>query len=116
MKRDLSHLDRYAMTPAQCLLPADANRHDADGWAWQINGLKVIASWGMGWDHVSVSLERRCPTWEEMCWIKSQFFEDEECVIQYHPPKSEYVNNHPHCLHMWRPHDAEIPLPPKHFV
>jgi hypothetical protein len=30
----------------------------------------VIASDGMGWDHVSVSLKDRCPTWEEMCLVK----------------------------------------------
>lgn len=28
--------------------------------------LKVICSDGMGWDHVSVSLENRIPNWREM--------------------------------------------------
>lgn len=32
--------------------------------------IAIIASWGGGWEHVSVSLARRCPTWEEMCIIK----------------------------------------------
>ena len=74
---------------------------------------------GPPFDHVSVSVgprggkERRCPTWEEMCWIKDQFFEPEELVVQYHPPKSAYVNAHPYCLHLWRPVGVEIPLPPK---
>lgn len=69
--------------------------------------LRVIASDGMGWDHVSVSTENRCPTWEEMCFIKDLFFESEEAVMQLHPPKSQYVNYHPHCLHMWRPQSQE---------
>ncbi len=30
----------------------------------------IVASWGGGWEHVSVSLPRRCPTWDEMCLIK----------------------------------------------
>lgn len=79
---------------------------------------KCIASDGGGWDHVSVSPwnQKRCPTWEEMCAIKDMFFEPEETVIQYHPPHSEYVNNHPYCLHLWRPTDQEIPRPPKQFV
>lgn len=76
----------------------------------------VIASWECGWDHVSVSTPNRCPTWEEMCWIKGLFFEPEEAVVQYHPPASVYVNNHPYCLPLWRPHDHEIILPPTWMV
>ena len=41
---------------------------------------------------------------------------EDETVVQYHPPKSDYVNNHPYCLHLWRPHSQEIPRPPKIFV
>ncbi len=73
----------------------------------------VIASTGLGWDHVSITIptERRCPTWEEMCYIKSMFWTDEDAVMQIHPPKSEWVNNHPYCLHLWRPQHENIPLP-----
>jgi len=76
----------------------------------------IIFSFGGGWDHVSVSYVNRCPTWDEMCYIKNIFFDEEECVVQYHPPKSEYVNNHPYCLHMWKPQNQELPTPPKEFV
>jgi hypothetical protein len=55
-----------------------------------------------GWEHVSVSLPDRCPTWEEMAWIKSRFWDPDDAVIQIHPPESDYVNNHPYCLHLWR--------------
>lgn len=78
--------------------------------------LRVIASTGEGWDHVSVSLPNRAPHWKEMAFIKDQFFDAEETVIQYHPPKSEYVNNHPNCLHLWRPQEHAIPLPPSILV
>ena len=78
--------------------------------------LWVIASADFGWDHVSVSLEDRTPTWEEMCWVKSLFFEAEECVVQYHPPKSNYVNNYEYCLHMWRPHGRSMRMPPEILV
>lgn len=63
---------------------------------------QIIASEGQGWEHVSVSLPDRCPTWGEMCKIKGLFWGDEDLVIQLHPPKSDYVNNHPFCLHLWR--------------
>ena len=39
------------------------------------NVLKVVASNGMGWDHVSVSLPHRCPTWEEMEHVKRLYYE-----------------------------------------
>ncbi len=81
----------------------------------------VIATNGDGGDHVSVSPgsrnRRACPTWEEMSAIKDMFFEPEETVMELHPPKSEYVNNHPYCLHLWRPNDGrEIPRPPMILV
>lgn len=84
-------------------------------------GRFVVASNGGGWEHISVSPRNRkrqtCPTWEEMCEIKAMFFAPEECVVQYHPPKSDYVNNYPYCLHLWRPTGGvEIPRPPTVFV
>ena len=78
--------------------------------------LRVIASNGDGWDHVSVSLTSRAPRWEEMEFIKRKFFHDYETAMQLHVPPSEHVNNHPHCLHLWRPHNSEIPRPPKIMV
>jgi hypothetical protein len=76
----------------------------------------VIVSDGIGWEHVSVSLPNRCPTWDEMCFIKSVFWDDTDCVVQYHPPASEYVNCHPFCLHLWRPVGMDFPMPPSIMV
>lgn len=74
--------------------------------------LTVIASSDGGWEHVSVSTRTRTPTWEEMCRVKSLFWEDSDCVVQYHPPKSDHINIHPYCLHLWRPTNVELPRPP----
>ncbi len=68
-----------------------------------------------GWEHVSVSTRRRTPNWIEMCFVKDLFWTEDECVIQFHPPRSEYVNNHPNCLHLWR-QKAGFPMPPSIFV
>jgi hypothetical protein len=46
-----------------------------------------------------------------MCFVKSLFWDDEESVMQLHPPKSQWVNNHPYCLHLWKQDSVEIPLP-----
>lgn len=72
---------------------------------------------GSGWEHVSITITseyrkvERCPTWAEMCYVKSLFWEDEETVMQLHPPKSQWVSTHPYCLHLWKPTGQEIPLP-----
>ena len=76
----------------------------------------VIVSDGEGWEHVSVSLPNRTPNWNEMCFIKSLFWNEEDCVVQFHPPKSEYVNNHSNCLHLWKPQGKQIKTPPSILV
>lgn len=78
--------------------------------------LRVIATALDGWDHVSVSRQNRPPNWPEMEQVKRLFFEDGETAMQLHVPSAEHVNNHPHCLHLWRPHAVEIPRPPGIFV
>ena len=78
----------------------------------------VIASDGGGWDHVSVHIDglARAPLWSEMCTIKALFWDAEDCVMQLHPPESEYINCHPYTLHLWRPQGKIIPRPPVVFV
>jgi hypothetical protein len=78
--------------------------------------LMIIASEGFGWEHVSVSLQNRTPNWREMCFLKDLFWDEEDCAVQYHPPKSEYVNRHEHCLHLWRKIGEDFPRPPREMV
>jgi len=68
----------------------------ADYGAFQIPGpcgerLMVLASPGdanesIPWEHVSVSTRHRCPYWKEMCFVKDLFWDEEEPVMQLHPP------------------------------
>ena len=99
------------LVPQTYLIPGDK----VDYW--------VLVSSSLGWDHVSVSIRAkdgtpvaRCPRWDEMCFIKEKFFEDTEYVCQYHPSKNQYVNNHPYVLHLWRPTDVPLPVPPSFMV
>ena len=78
--------------------------------------LLILVSNGMGWEHLSVhavgkNKESRLPNYQEMCYLKNLFWEDEDVVVQFHPKKSEYVNQHPHTLHLWRSIDKEFPTP-----
>ena len=84
-----------------------------------ITGLRkctVIWSVGGGWEHVSVCPANRLPTWDEMCLVKDIFWNKDECVVQYHPPKSNYVNLASNCLHLWKPIEEALPVPPTEFV
>ena len=114
--RDLNTLNRYRRT----------DRHVMEHWGWWGDGtagmfrvpspidrqpIAVVASSGEGWDHVSVSRPNRCPNWPEMTYIAGLFFKDDETAMQLHVPASDHVNNHPFCLHWWRPHHVEIPRP-----
>lgn len=78
----------------------------------------VIWSNGGGWEHVSIRPYKRIyvPSWDEMCRVKDMFWHDDEAVVQYHPAKSEYVNNLPNCLHLWRPIEEKLPCPPSYMV
>ena len=65
----------------------------------------------LGWDHVSVRAEKknksRIPNWKEMCIVKDLFWKEDDTVVQFHPKKNNYINNHPHVLHLWH-HDSII--------
>ena len=78
----------------------------------------VVCSNGAGWEHVSVApkANRITPSWEDMCKIKDIFWNDNEAVIQIHPPKEEYVNQKTNCLHLWRCTYKDMVLPPAILV
>lgn len=78
--------------------------------------VNFVFSFGGGWEHLSVSTARSCPTWEDMCAAKDLFFEKNETCVQYHPAANDYVNNHPYCLHIWRPINERLPQPPIEYV
>jgi hypothetical protein len=86
----------------------------SDGRDWAEEGLP-----GRPWEHVSVSLRTRCPTWAEMCWVKDQFWTPYERAVQFHPARADHIDCHPFVLHIWRPADPEaacFPMPPKECV
>lgn len=68
------------------------------------------------WEHVSVSSKFGIPMWIEMAWVKEQFFNDDEWVVEFHPAKIDHINIHPNVLHLWRCPSAQFPVPPKECV
>lgn len=126
MKSNWNHIERHRILAGAW----ESSPGDTFGlfvWYQGKRQYRTIAADGAetGWEHVSLSILEpngkggfRCvmPTWDDMCAVKAMFWDDEECVVQFHPPKSEYVNNHPACLHLWKCVNAEFPLPPSILV
>lgn len=78
----------------------------------------IVYSTGAGWEHVSVAPFKKSiiPSWEDMCFVKDLFWNENEAVIQIHPAKKDYINNNPNCLHLWRCTYKEMVLPTKILV
>jgi hypothetical protein len=125
--RNLRQLDRYRdMRPSTIAYLKETGveeRHwDKHGVFYlpiqshEVGTLKVLASVAAGWDHISVSLPDRCPTWAEMEHVASVFFKPNEIAMQLHVPATDHVNFHPFCLHWWRPLGKPILRPSKVLV
>jgi hypothetical protein len=94
------------MHGSHCLQVIASNGDD-----WKEAGLS-----GHPWEHVSVSLAHRCPTWEEMVFVADLFWDPSETLIQFRPAADQYRNCHPYCLHWWRPVGVTFPTPPAETV
>ena len=92
----------------------------AAGWIRMPSGWmgSIVVSTGAGWEHVSVSPAKKSilPSWEDMCTIKNMFWDEDEAVIERHPPKADYINLMPNCLHLWKCSYKEMVLPPRILV
>jgi hypothetical protein len=51
--------------------------------------------------HVSIARQDRYPSWDEILAVKEAFFGDVDAMMVL-PKKSDYVNIHNHCFHLWQ--------------
>jgi len=65
---------------------------------------------GKWWRHVSVAKPDRLPTYTEMVAVKEAFIGADRKALSVLPARSEHVNLHPFCLHLWWCCDGD-PLP-----
>lgn len=119
--RNLHELDQYRLTD-QRIVGFFGDAGDGENGVFIVLSpidkamLRIIASSGLGWDHVSVSRSTRAPNWSEMSHVAQLFFKDDETAMQMHVPREDHVNDHPYTLHWWRPHTVEIPRPPRFMI
>lgn len=75
-------------------------------WANRSEHLTVICSAapyddGLWWIHFSMSGKRVLPSWEQLIRAKEAILGTESKAIQVLAPRSQWVNIHPNCLHLW---------------
>ena len=85
--------------------------HDSQffGQSWYVrkDGLKVIFTAdniqgdGKTWLHVSMSRQKRLPSYEDMQDVKALFIGKDRQALQIFPAESKHINIHPFCLHLW---------------
>ena len=114
----MKHIEEVKKTP-NLFIEAEAENDGMGGKYYDKNTgkwLNFIFSYQLGWEHLSVSMPNKTPTWDQMCIMKNIFWNEDEACVQYHPRKDDYVNMHSHCLHIWKPTDEYLPIPPSILV
>lgn len=66
-----------------------------------LTGCKGFVTKDGGKWHLSISHKNRLPTYEELKDARYRFCPDVKYMAQIFPPKEEFVNIHPYCLHLW---------------
>ena len=51
-----------------------------------------------------------------MMMIKEKLFSEEDVVFQLHPREEDYINTHPYCLHLWKPNNCNMVVPPLNSI
>ena len=78
-----------------------------------LTGASVIVSAteeldGRAWVHFSMARADRLPTWEELVEGKEAFLGRESKAIMVLAPRSQWVNIHPNCLHLFVCLDGDV--------
>ena len=89
-QRDCHEMRAFQRGPVRCLISR--------------NGMERL------W-HLSISCEKRYPSWEEQKKARYDLLPDEITVASYLPPKSEYVNIHENCFHWIEVREPKLIIP-----
>jgi hypothetical protein len=78
------------------------------------DGLLVMASIalyddGRWWHHISLSRDKRLPTYDELTEVKRLFLGEQAWAVQLFPPSSEHVNIMRYCLHLFSTSERIFP-------
>lgn len=69
------------------------------------SGCSVIVEHELLLWHLSIAHPDRYPTWDEIADARYRLVPDDVTMAMLLPPSDEYVNEHPHCFHLWQVDD-----------
>lgn len=69
--------------------------------AFKFSKCTVIVSKDAGLWHLSISRKDRLPNYDELKYARYTYLPEVKYAAQIFPPKSEFVNMHQFCLHLW---------------
>lgn len=79
------------------------------------SGLRVLVSTApyedREWMHVSLSRKDRLPSYADLQYVKEVVIGNDRWAAQLFPPRTDHVNLHQFCLHLWVPLDGALPWP-----
>ena len=68
---------------------------------FNFRGCIVIVAIENGMYHLSISKANEHPSYEDIKQARYNFTPDSVVMAQIFPPKSQFVNLHEHCFHLW---------------
>jgi len=82
---------------------------------YRFSKCNVLVSNDGGLWHLSISRKDRLPNYDEVKYARYAYLPDDITVAQLFPPKTDFVNMHQFCLHLWELAAPELwlPSPPK---
>lgn len=84
------------VSPASMGLEPNARRFRMGGC------IVIVGSTPAAGYYLSISCAHRYPTWDEVAHARYALIPDHVTMAMILPPSGEYVNVHPHCLHLWQ--------------
>lgn len=119
--KSLSQYDDYRIPHPLVLATTGVKDYgDAENGFFRMNILGrefyICASTDGVWEHLSISpcKGKKVANYEELCYIKRKFFNEDEVAVHYFVDGENKVNICDSCLHLWR--NKSMPLPPKEYV
>lgn len=77
------------------------------------DGLSIISGEenhdGEWWLHVSCAKKNKLPTWYDLKEVKKYFIGEDKKAIQILPAKTEFINIHKFCLHLFYKDNDNLP-------
>lgn len=59
--------------------------------------------------HLSIAHHKRYPTWDEIRDARYELIPDDVMVAMFLPPRTEYVNVHAYCFHLFEVEAEDVP-------